>query len=696
MKLIGLLIALLISFSALSFPLGIKGQNQSVPQYPVNIQVPNNQLTTLAGGDVLVEGGSKNLLANPGFEHSSYDNSWTVTAGATYSAETSAPLSGKKSFKAVASSQIIEVKQHSTLYASTLAGSQMFLRVVATNTAPGVKVCVIKNSVTLSGSNDCVTMATDGVRRTYEIGFIADGTNNGISIAAPSTTGTLVIDDAEVSPDSPNFIDVAQIGPWISYTPTFTGFGTPTSVSFRYRVNGSSLDIEGRFTSGTTTAVEARISIPEGFTTVTRSLGAIVGRGVRSAGASAYAKDYSIIDGGNLTYLTMARIEETGGTDPATSAAASSIIVSGQVMHVLASIPVQGLSNKITTYSQQCVKDVDCENVFSAKVSATGVVSGENLDWIDGNCTGTSPYTCTFNAGIFTQTPNCTIAPGPTLTAVTARIDSHSSSNVVVRIFTVSGSPASANDNFIIQCTKQGADFKAKNVITGSFQNIEKCADPYECTNVYSAKVSDSDVVSAENVDWINGNCTNATTGKQTCSFNAGIFTVAPNCTVSADNNTIAGRICQIEAVSSSSVTTLCATDSGSASNMATTIICQKQGADFKPKTAVAGTYLDAVTSPGAGRPITFGASISAAGVITNNDGGIITSASCSVGNFTVNISGLSSAPRRCFIQNTNSVADTYQAYNVVKGTSTITFTTRSAGAGVTCYPVDLQCWTNQ
>jgi hypothetical protein len=470
MKLIGLLIALLISFSALSFPLGIKGQNQSVPQYPVNIQVPNNQLTTLAGGDVLVEGGSKNLLANPGFEHSSYDNSWTVTAGATYSAETSAPLSGKKSFKAVASSQIIEVKQHSTLYASTLAGSQMFLRVVATNTAPGVKVCVIKNSVTLSGSNDCVTMATDGVRRTYEIGFIADGTNNGISIAAPSTTGTLVIDDAEVSPDSPNFIDVAQIGPWISYTPTFQGFGTPTNVEFQWRVNGENIDIRGKFTSGTPSAVEARVGLPIGFTSAgTNKIPSIqlIGHAQRGANVAAV---YGILIEPSVQHMTFS--QQSSVTVGLVKQDGSALFSSGNNVSFFASIPVQGLSNKITTYSQQCVKDVDCENVFSAKVSATGVVSGENLDWIDGNCTGTSPYTCTFNAGIFTQTPNCTIAPGPTLTAVTARIDSHSSSNVVVRIFTVSGSPASANDNFIIQCTKQGADFKAKNVITGSFKDV--------------------------------------------------------------------------------------------------------------------------------------------------------------------------------------------------------------------------------
>lgn len=49
-------------------------------------------------------------------------------------------------------------------------------------------------------------------------------------------------------------------------------------------------------------------------------------------------------------------------------------------------------------------------NVFSAKVSAAGVVSDENQDFINGNCvmtTGTA--VCTFNTNFFTNTPNCSV-----------------------------------------------------------------------------------------------------------------------------------------------------------------------------------------------------------------------------------------------------------------------------------------------
>jgi hypothetical protein len=47
-----------------------------------------------------------------------------------------------------------------------------------------------------------------------------------------------------------------------AYTPTFTGFGTPTNVNFTWCRAGNRIKVMGKFTSGTTTAVEARISLP--------------------------------------------------------------------------------------------------------------------------------------------------------------------------------------------------------------------------------------------------------------------------------------------------------------------------------------------------------------------------------------------------------------------------------------------------
>ncbi len=52
-----------------------------------------------------------------------------------------------------------------------------------------------------------------------------------------------------------------DLTPFVQYTPTLTGFGTPTGVSIWSRRVGDSLEIRGRFTSGTATAVEAQMTL---------------------------------------------------------------------------------------------------------------------------------------------------------------------------------------------------------------------------------------------------------------------------------------------------------------------------------------------------------------------------------------------------------------------------------------------------
>lgn len=58
-----------------------------------------------------------------------------------------------------------------------------------------------------------------------------------------------------------------------AYTPTFTGFGTASGVSFQWcRTDGVWIRIWGTFTSGTTTAVTGRISLPTGAALATSYL----------------------------------------------------------------------------------------------------------------------------------------------------------------------------------------------------------------------------------------------------------------------------------------------------------------------------------------------------------------------------------------------------------------------------------------
>ena len=52
---------------------------------------------------------------------------------------------------------------------------------------------------------------------------------------------------------------------WTAYTPTLVGFGTATVLVASYRRNGSSIEVQFKFNSGTSTAVIASVSLPSGL-----------------------------------------------------------------------------------------------------------------------------------------------------------------------------------------------------------------------------------------------------------------------------------------------------------------------------------------------------------------------------------------------------------------------------------------------
>jgi hypothetical protein len=141
------------------------------------------------------------------------------------------------------------------------------------------------------------------------------------------------------------------------------------------------------------------------------------------------------------------------------------------------------------------------------------------------------------------------------------------------------------------------------NPIIGTFEGIEKCSDDFECTDVFSAKVSDTGIVTAENIDWISGNCTNAV--PIVCTFNTGIFNIAPNCAVTRGSITGLTSATGINTLNSTSISYSFHVPGTGETKAAATIVCQKQGSDYKPKTAKAATTNEMMYVPNVTRPKT-------------------------------------------------------------------------------------------
>jgi hypothetical protein len=149
----------------------------------------------------------------------------------------------------------------------------------------------------------------------------------------------------------------------------------------------------------------------------------------------------------------------------------------GDLIGITARIPIEGWNNSniiIGSFNglQTCVDTKSCTDTFSAVVSSAGVVSGENVDWINGNASigGTSVYSLSYNTGIFTAEPTCVMTAQDAANFFYAQEYSRTTSSISVM---TSNGTAQVAKNFRIICQKQGADYIGKTAMAvASDQNV--------------------------------------------------------------------------------------------------------------------------------------------------------------------------------------------------------------------------------
>jgi hypothetical protein len=177
----------------------------------------------------------------------------------------------------------------------------------------------------------------------------------GVHIARTSTGAlTVNFDDFQVSPFT---MPVGVAGSdWTSYVPTFTGFGTPSNVSFWWRRVGDSVHIIGQFTSGSTTATEARISLPNSVTSDSTKIPSHVvqktGTWYRdNGGASATTIGGLTLIEGNVGYFTFGGAvytQASGSVNPYTKINGNTSVNSTDNIEVDAIIPISGWSSNVS------------------------------------------------------------------------------------------------------------------------------------------------------------------------------------------------------------------------------------------------------------------------------------------------------------------------------------------------------------
>jgi hypothetical protein len=311
------------------------------------LQVLDGVLSAVGGGGI----GGVDILFVQDFEAAALSD-FTQTG---LSLSTSSPLHGdvsallthdsvtNQSFK-----QVIAVDRKFRGEAMT-----MRLNVKSNATAGNVTLNVYDetNAANLVASEQ-LQLANDTSGALNKIGFTIPETCASLSytITALPEAGSPVtrVDDiiAELAVTSllETSVEVPNITAWQGYTPTFQGFGTPSAVEFEWRQVGEDVEIRGKFTSGTPTAVEARIGLPGGLTSADTSLIPslqIAGKAGRSVSA---ADNYLTMIEPSVSYLTLSR----QSLNVFTKSTGSAFVSAADQIGITAKVPCAGLSATTT------------------------------------------------------------------------------------------------------------------------------------------------------------------------------------------------------------------------------------------------------------------------------------------------------------------------------------------------------------
>lgn len=240
---------------------------------------------------------------------------------------------------------------------------------------------------------------------------------------------------------------------WTSYTPTFTGFGTVTSIECEHARIGPNLKIRCKGTAGTTTATEARISFPNSLTSAdTTKIPSIYNCGNGSVG-HVTATSYTALCEPSVGYFTIGF--QNGAAAGLTKQLGNAIYSTGQTFSYDLSVPITGWSSNQrapTLVGSVTSNASNAERIERAYItnSGTPTISSQSGSWIT-SLTDNGVGLTTFNLSVpFVTIPSCTAnAIGGNRVV---RFNSMAVGSFQVETITVASSPADVDSDFMITC----------------------------------------------------------------------------------------------------------------------------------------------------------------------------------------------------------------------------------------------------
>lgn len=651
-----LVLTLTAAFAQGDAPTIFKGQGNTTKMVGASVQVPNNQVTKLTSSSVLVETGNNDILMNPSFESvTGYDNWTTTSSGVITTAETiTKVIHGKKAVCLTTTANTVSFYQDSTLYASQLDGNQQgTLRgQVFNNTGSTIYMCPrpAGASITSDYNSKCQAFESNNTWTEKELPIALGATSNGVEFKSngniTATGSNLCFDDVSLkigSVKATQSFDTTcdTIACATEFSARISAAGVVSAENFDWINGNCSVSSTNQYSCTYTASVFSQIP------TCVFTPGSAINNGatvnILSGSTSAIGYQTSRWDAAVVAYdvnITCSR-----STTDYTAAITAQKAFQNTKLGSFSSINVDETKIGEVIYSSRANAPTGFISALNVSIGLSGATHNgqdyyklyEQLWALAGlSTTAGDPYRISSAKGAsaladWTALKTITIdyatnevfvrAKGASRNAGSYQADMVGPHSHSVFFGNNSGGTTGPAASNAITTTNQSANFntnnnsgtetRPKNValyayirylpeskfIMGSFNGLEKCADSYECTDTFTARISSTGVVSGENIDWINGNCTVANPNS-TCPLKTGLngagvsLTNALNCTYTVDDG---GSLGTLMTKAANSVTTTSqigyVTQIAGANTwqaVATNVICQKQGADYIGKTAKA------------------------------------------------------------------------------------------------------------
>lgn len=249
------------------------------------------------------------------------------------------------------------------------------------------------------------TYSTTG-NRTFRVQGLASV--NSVRIFNDATVRTLqfVVERLPSTAEVVANINTQNYG-WTSFSPTTQGFGTTTSNECFHARDGEDMLIRCKFTTGTVTASEARLTLPNGLTSKsTAFIPTIQNVGQWARGAASASNYGGILIEPGVTYVTFGAVY-AAAANPFTKLNGNGVAASTELLNITARVPIAEWTNSqpVPVFLGSVASGGDSAfRIETAIIQNNGTcsVSYESSDWI-GSVTrpGTGQCSLPVNSGVW-------------------------------------------------------------------------------------------------------------------------------------------------------------------------------------------------------------------------------------------------------------------------------------------------------